>query len=328
MSTDIRYSIVIPVYNEEAVLEQTYQRLKQVMDSTEELYELIFVDDGSCDQSAIMIKRFGDQDYAVKLISFSRNFGHQVAITAGIDYASGAAVVVIDADLQDPPELILEMIVKWKEGYQVVYAKRTKRKGETFFKKQTAHLFYRLLRATTDLDIPTDTGDFRLLDRRVCEELKRLPEKNRYVRGLVSWVGFQQTAIEYERDERLAGGTKYPLKKMIKLSLDGLTSFSVKPLQLANYAGGILITFGFTYLMAMFFFKVFNASVIAGWNLVISLQLILTGVLLTMMGIVGEYIGRIYDEARERPLYIVREYYGMTKKERTERKQRTVKKVV
>lgn len=328
MSTDIRYSIVIPVYNEETVIEQTYQRLKQVMNSTEELYELIFVDDGSCDQSPTMIKRFGDQDYAVKLISFSRNFGHQVAITAGMDYATGAAVVVIDADLQDPPELILEMIAKWKEGYQVVYAKRTKRKGETFFKKQTAHLFYRLLRVTTDLDIPTDTGDFRLLDRRVCEELKRLPEKNRYVRGLVSWVGFQQTAIEYERDERLAGETKYPLKKMIKLSLDGLTSFSVKPLQLANYAGVILITFGFSYLMAMLFFKVFTASVIAGWNLVISFQLILTGMLLTMMGIIGEYIGRIYDEARERPLYIVSECYGMIKKERTAKRERTVKKVV
>lgn len=328
MSTDFRYSIVIPVYNEEAVIEQTYHRLKQVMDSTKEHYELIFVDDGSRDQSATMIKRFGDRDYAVKLISFSRNFGHQVAITAGMDYASGAAVVVIDADLQDPPELILEMIAKWKEGYQVVYAKRTKRKGETFFKKQTAHFFYRLLRISTDLDIPTDTGDFRLLDSRVCEELKRLPEKNRYVRGLVSWVGFRQTAIEYERDERLAGETKYPLKKMIKLSLDGLTSFSMKPLQLANYAGVILITFGFSYLMAMLFFKVFTASVIAGWNLVISLQLILTGVLLTMMGIVGEYIGRIYDEARERPLYIVSECYGMIKKERTAKRERTVKKVV
>lgn len=328
MSTDIRYSIVIPVYNEEAVIEQTYQRLKQVMDKTEELYELIFVDDGSRDQSAAMIKRFADQDYAVKLISFSRNFGHQVAITAGMDYASGAATVVIDADLQDPPELILEMIAQWQEGYQVVYAKRTKRKGETFFKKQTAHLFYRLLRVSTDLDIPTDTGDFRLLDRRVVEELKRLPEKNRYVRGLVSWVGFRQTAIEYVRDERLAGETKYPLKKMIKLSLDGLTSFSIKPLQLANYAGVILITFGFSYLIALFFLKVLTTAAIAGWNLVISLQFILTGVLLTMMGIIGEYIGRIYDEARERPLYIVSECYGMGKMEQSEKKERTVKKVV
>ncbi|MDR3601347.1 MAG: glycosyltransferase family 2 protein [Desulfosporosinus sp.] len=322
MNADIRYSIVIPVYNEEAVIDQTYQRLKQVMDSTREPYELIFVNDGSCDHTTALIKGFRNKDDAVKLISFSRNFGHQIAITAGMDYALGAAVVVIDADLQDPPELILDMIAKWKEGYYVVYAKRTKRKGETFFKKQTARLFYRILKASTDIEIPTDTGDFRLLDRRVCEEMKRLPEKNRYVRGLVSWVGFRQTAVEYERDERLAGETKYPLKKMIKLSLDGLTSFSFKPLKMANYAGVGLIFFGFIYLAVMLFLKITTAYVISGWNLVIAMQLVLTGILLTMMGIIGEYIGRIYDEARDRPLYIVSECYGMM------RKERNVKKVV
>ena len=316
MNADISYSIVIPVYNEEAVIDQTYRRLKQVMDSTREPYELIFVNDGSCDHTTAMIKGFRDQDEAVKLITFSRNFGHQIAITAGMDYASGAAVVVIDADLQDPPELILEMIAKWKEGYYVVYAKRTKRNGETFFKKQTARLFYRLLSASTDIDIPTDTGDFRLLDRRVCEELKRLPEKNRYVRGLVSWVGFRQTAVEYERDERLAGETKYPLKKMIKLSLDGLTSFSFKPIKMANYIGAILLFTGIAYLAGMLLLSILTATVISGWNLVIALQLVLTGILLTMMGIIGEYIGRIYDEARNRPLYIVSECYGMMKKER------------
>ena len=316
MNADIRYSIIIPVYNEEAVIDQTYRRLKQVMDSTREPYELIFVNDGSCDRTTAIIKDFIDQDNAVKLITFSRNFGHQIAITAGMDYASGAAIVVIDADLQDPPELILEMIAKWKEGFDVVYAKRTKRKGETFFKKQTARLFYRILKASTDLDIPTDTGDFRLLDRRVCKELKRLPEKNRYVRGLVSWVGFRQTAVEYERDERLAGETKYPLKKMIKLSLDGLTSFSFKPIKMANYAGIMLIFCGLIYLAGMLLLKLSNSSVIAGWNLVIAMQLVLTGILLTMMGITGEYIGRIYDETRDRPLYIVSECCGMKKKER------------
>jgi len=316
MNANINYSIVIPVYNEEAVIEQTYRRLKQVMDSTKEPYELIFVNDGSRDHTTAMIKGFRDQDDSVKLISFSRNFGHQIAITAGMDYASGAAVVVIDADLQDPPELILDMIAKWKEGFDVVYAKRTKRKGETFFKKQTARLFYRILSASTDLEIPTDTGDFRLLDRRVCEELKRLPEKNRYVRGLVSWVGFRQTAVEYERDERLAGETKYPLKKMIKLSLDGLTSFSFKPIKLANYAGAIFLTSGVTYLVVMLLLKVFSNSVISGWNLVMAVQLVLTGIILTMMGIIGEYIGRIYDEARNRPLYIVSECCGLMKKER------------
>lgn len=272
MNADIRYSIVIPVYNEEAVISQTYQRLKQVMDLTKDPYELIFVNDGSCDHTTAMIKGFREQDDAVKLITFSRNFGHQIAITAGMDYALGAAVVVIDADLQDPPELILTMIAKWKEGFDVVYAKRTKRKGETFFKKQTARLFYRILSASTDLDIPTDTGDFRLLDRRVCEELKRLPEKNRYVRGLVSWVGFKQIAVEYERDERLAGETKYPLKKMIKLSMDGLTSFSYKPIKMTTYAGSVIITSGLTYLVALLLFKVFSKSVIAGWNLVMEWQ--------------------------------------------------------
>jgi len=320
MNADIRYSIVIPVYNEEAVIVQTYQRLKQVMDSTKEPYELIFVNDGSFDHTTAMIKGFRDQDEAVKLITFSRNFGHQIAITAGMDYALGAAVVVIDADLQDPPELILDMIAKWKEGFDVVYARRTKRKGETFFIKQTARLFYRILSASTDLDIPTDTGDFRLLDRRVCEELKRLPEKNRYVRGLVSWVGFRQTAVEYERDERLAGETKYPLKKMLKLSMDGLTSFSFKPLKMANYAGALLLTSGFTYLLALLLLRVFSSDVIAGWNLVMAMQLVLSGVLLTMMGVIGEYIGRIYDEARDRPLYIVSECYGMMKKTRDVKK--------
>jgi len=316
MNADIRYSIVIPVYNEEAVINQTYRRLKQVMDLTGDPYELIFVNDGSCDHTASMIKNYRDQDDTVKLITFSRNFGHQIAITAGMDYALGAAVVVIDADLQDPPELILDMIEKWKEGFDVVYAKRTRRKGETFFKKQTARMFYRILKASTDLDIPTDTGDFRLLDRRVCNEMKRLPEKNRYVRGLVSWVGFRQTAVEYERDERLAGETKYPLKKMIKLSLDGITSFSYKPIKLATYAGSVIITSGLMYLAVMLLLKVFAKSVISGWNLVMAMQLVLSGILLTMMGIIGEYIGRIYDEARDRPLYIVSECYGMMKKER------------
>jgi len=316
MKVDIRYSIVIPVYNEEAVIEQTYQRLKKVMDSTREPYELIFVNDGSCDHTTTLIKGFRDQEEAVKLITFSRNFGHQIAITAGMDYASGAAVVVIDADLQDPPELILKLIAKWNEGFDVVYAKRTKRKGETFFKKQTARLFYRIMSASTDLDIPTDTGDFRLLDRRVCEELKRLPEKNRYVRGLVSWVGFRQSAVEYERDERFAGSTKYSFNKMIQLSLDGLTSFSFKPIKMALYVGIMLIFSGLIYLAGMLISTISTASIIAGWNLVMAMQLVLTGMILTMMGILGEYIGRIYDEARNRPLYIVSECYGMMRKER------------
>jgi dolichol-phosphate mannosyltransferase len=314
MNTDVRYSIVIPVYNEEAVLEQTYRRLKQVMERASEPYELIFVNDGSCDRSAEIIKGFRTQDSSVKLITFSRNFGHQIAISAGMDHASGEAVVVIDADLQDPPELILDMIAKWKEGYDVVYARRTQRKGETFFKKATAHLFYRLLRACTDIDIPVDTGDFRLIDRKVCDQLKRLPEKNRYVRGLVSWVGFKQTAIEYVREERWAGESKYPLKKMLKLSLDGITSFSSKPIKIASYAGALLTFAGVIYMLILPLFKVFTGTPLAGWHIVLAMQLLLTGFILLMLGINGEYIGRIYDEARDRPLYIVEEYCGIKEK--------------
>ncbi len=213
MSRHIQYSIVVPVYNEELVIQTTYQRLKEVMDQTKEHYELIFVNDGSKDRSIEILREQSLIDPRVKIIDFSRNFGHQIAITAGMDYAEGNAIAVIDADLQDPPELILDMIEQWKEGYDVVYAVRTKRKGETFFKKQTASLFYRLLRSVTDIDIPLDTGDFRLLDRKVCDEMKRLKEKNPFVRGLVSWVGFKQTAVEYERDERLAGKRNTRLKK-------------------------------------------------------------------------------------------------------------------
>ncbi|PUA36112.1 glycosyltransferase [Paenibacillus elgii] len=310
----ITYSVIIPVYNEEAVLHETYRRLKQVMSQTSESYELLFVNDGSRDRSGAIIKEISAWDETVKLINFSRNFGHQIAITAGMDYASGEAIIVIDADLQDPPELILEMIAKWQEGNDVVYAKRLERKGETFFKKQTARLFYRVLRAATDISIPLDTGDFRLIDRKVCDEMKRLPEKSRFVRGLVSWVGFRQTAVEYVRDERLAGETKYSLQKMIKLSMDGLTSFSFKPLKLAGYAGGLLSLSSLLYLAVVLYFKLFDGKAIAGWHLLAILQLFLTGFMLVMFGMLGEYIGRIYDEARDRPLYIVRECYGLEKK--------------
>lgn len=315
MREQVRYSIVIPVYNEEAVIHETYRRLTEVMIHTGEPYELLFVNDGSRDNSASVIKGFGQRDGSVKLINFSRNFGHQIAITAGMDYAAGDAVVVIDADLQDPPELVLEMIAKWKEGYDVVYAKRTQRQGETFFKKQTAHLFYRILRASTDIDIPVDTGDFRLIDRKVCDEMKRLPENNRFVRGLVSWVGFRQTAVEYIREERLAGETKYPLRKMIKLSLDGMTSFSLKPLKLAGYLGGLLSFSGFLYTLTVLYLKLFTKVAVAGWNALAIMQLFFSGFILIALGVFGEYVGRVYDESRHRPLYIVKDCHGMKKKE-------------
>jgi glycosyltransferase involved in cell wall biosynthesis len=316
MTEYVRYSVVIPVFNEEAVIQETYQRLKQVMNRTGDAYELLFVNDGSRDNTAMIIQGICKKDERVKLINFSRNFGHQIAITAGMDYASGNAVVVIDADLQDPPELILEMIAKWKEGYDVVYAKRTQRKGETFFKKQTAHLFYRILQASTDIAIPVDTGDFRLMDRKVCDEMSRLTEKNRFVRGLVSWVGFRQTAVEYVRDERVAGETKYPLKKMLKLSLDGITSFSIKPLKLASYLGVVFCTSGLVYMLVVLCLKLFTDAAVAGWNVIAIIQLIFSGFILIILGVVGEYIGRIYDESKGRPLYIVRDCQGMKKKER------------
>jgi glycosyltransferase involved in cell wall biosynthesis len=315
MSANIRYSIVVPVYNEEAVIQETYRRLRSVMDLTAESYELLFVNDGSKDRTSVILQSIALTDPRVKLIDFSRNFGHQVAITAGMDYASGAAVVVIDADLQDPPELILEMIAKWESGYDVVYAKRIERQGETFFKKMTAKLYYRLLRASTDIDIPVDTGDFRLLDRKVVDELKKMPERNRYVRGLVSWVGFRQTAIEYVRQERFAGESKYPFKKMLKLSLDGLTSFSNKPIKLAVSGGTVLFAAGFLYLLVDSIVSIAGRAA-NGLNYIAALQLLLAGIVLGAVGLVGEYVTRILDEARGRPLYIVRACYGMGKQER------------
>ncbi|MEC0599555.1 glycosyltransferase family 2 protein [Bacillus spizizenii] len=314
MTRHIQYSVVVPVYNEELVIHETYQRLKEVMDQTKENYELLFVNDGSKDHSIEILREHSLLDPRVKIIDFSRNFGHQIAITAGMDYAQGNAIVVIDADLQDPPELILDMIEKWREGYEVVYAVRTKRKGETFFKKQTAALFYRLLSSMTDIDIPIDTGDFRLMDRKVCDEMKRLKEKNPFVRGLVSWVGFKQTAVEYVRDERLAGETKYPLKKMLKLSMDGITTFSHKPLKLASYAGMLMSGAGFLYMFIVMYLKLFTDSTITGWSSLIVIQLLFSGIVLLILGMIGEYIGRIYDEAKDRPLYIVQKSYGIDNK--------------
>ncbi|WP_068619872.1 glycosyltransferase family 2 protein [Paenibacillus tuaregi] len=325
MSTQMMYSIIIPMYNEEAVIQETYRRLKKVMGSVDGPYELIFVNDGSKDQCAEIIKDYSCWDETVKLIDFSRNFGHQIAITAGMDYALGEAVIVIDADLQDPPELILSMIEKWKEGYDVVYAKRVKRNGETLFKKLSASMFYRVLRASTEINIPVDTGDFRLMDKKVIRQMKLLPEKNRFVRGLVSWVGFRQTAIEYERDERLAGETKYPLKRMIKLSLDGIMSFSYKPLKLAGYTGITLSAMGFIYLLYVLYLALFTEATSKGWPSLIGIMLVFDGFVLIMLGVLGEYIGRVYDETKGRPLYIVNELHGIQDDRNSTRQELTTK---
>ncbi|MBE7063051.1 MAG: glycosyltransferase family 2 protein [Clostridia bacterium] len=303
-------SVIVPLYNEEEVIEESYRRLTAVMQSLNEDYELILINDGSRDRTASLAAALCEKDRHVRLICFSRNFGHQIAITAGMDYAAGDAVVIIDADLQDPPELIPKMVEKWREGYHVVYGKRTRRQGETIFKKVTAKLFYRFLKRMTQVDIPTDTGDFRLIDRKVCDAMKKLGERNRYVRGLVSWVGFKQYALEYVRDERFAGETKYPLKKMLKLAMDGISSFSYKPLKLATLVGFVLSGLSFLYLLIVLIQKLCGFAMVRGWASILAVQLFFNGVMLIMLGIIGSYIGRIYEEAKGRPLYIVQEEIG------------------
>ena len=304
------YSIVVPVYNEEPVIRESYKRLTAVMRQTGEAYELIFVNDGSRDQSPAILAQLCQEDGHVRFINFSRNFGHQPAITAGMDFATGDAIVVIDADLQDPPEVILDMIREWKNGYDVVYGKRLKRKGETFFKKLTAKLYYRILRNLTNVEIPVDTGDFRLIDRKVCDAMKSLNERNRYVRGLVSWVGFKQKAVEYVREERFAGETKYPLKKMIRFALDGITAFSYKPLKFATTIGFLISLCSFIYLLVVILQRIFTDSTMMGWASTVAIILFSQGIVLMMLGIIGEYIGRIFDEIKGRPIYIVSEMKG------------------
>ncbi len=298
------------MYNEEEVIEETYHRLKNVMDKIGESYELVFVNDGSKDKSAQIISELVKTDENIRLIDFSRNFGHQIAVTAGLDYVQGQAIVIIDADLQDPPEVIPQMLEKWREGYDVVYGKRLKRQGETAFKKASAHVYYRILGALTDGNIPRDTGDFRLIDRKVCEAIKRLPEKNRFLRGMVNWVGFNQVAVEYVRDERWAGETKYPLKKMLKFAADGIFSFTYKPLKLATYIGLFLSVIGFIYLLVVLFQKLFTDTALTGWASIMAVSLVFHGITLVILGIIGEYIGRIYEEVKGRPLYIVKETIG------------------
>ncbi len=303
----VTVSVVVPLYNEQEVIGESYRRLKEVMDAAGEDYELIFVNDGSRDETWPMACKLAETDPRLRLLSFSRNFGHQTAITAGMDAANGDAVVVIDADLQDPPEVIPQMLAKWREGYQVVYGLRTKRKGESFFKKITAKMFYRTLNALTEVPLPVDAGDFRLLDRAVCDALKKLPERNRYVRGLVSWVGFRQTSVEYVRAERFAGTTKYPLRKMLRLAGDALTSFSYKPLKLSILIGSLVSVASFIYGIVIICQRLFTDILVSGWATLACLTLFFNGLILIMMGIIGQYIGRIYDETKGRPLYIVAE---------------------
>ena len=302
-------SVIIPVYNEEGNILQMYDRLKKVL--TEKInvtYEIIYIDDGSVDKSWQIIKELDIKDNAVSGIKFSRNFGHQLAVSAGIDNAHGKATVIIDADLQDPPELIIDLYNKWKEGYEVVYAKRKKRTGENKFKLLTAFLFYRLLNKLTEIRIPLDTGDYRLFDYKVRKELIKLNESNRFIRGLISWIGFKQTSVEYDRDSRYYGSTKYSIRKMVQFGLDGITSFSLKPLKISQTFGIIAIFFGFCLSIYALIEKIFfPENVISGWASIFVTLVFFAGVQLLSIGILGEYIGRIFTEVKKRPLYIIDE---------------------
>lgn len=300
-------SAIVPSYNEEKNVPLIYKRLTDTLSKISDKYEIIFVNDCSKDSTLSVIKQISEEDSHVKYISFSRNFGHQIAVSAGLDMCKGKAVVIIDGDLQDPPELILEMYKKYQEGYKVVYAKRKTREGETWFKKATAKLFYRFLAAMTSIEIPVDVGDFRLIDKVIVNHLRNMPEKSKYIRGQISWIGYKQTFVEYHRDARLYGKTNYPLKKMLRLAFDGITAFSDKPLKMASAIGiisAILSLLAIIYALISYF--IFDSAV-SGWTSLIISVLFIGGVQLITIGIIGEYIARINNDVRNRPLYIIEE---------------------
>ena len=302
-----KISVVIPMYYEEKVADECYRRVKECLEKIENYeYEIIFINDGSKDKTLEILEKIASQDLKVKILSFSRNFGHQAAVTAGLQYVTGDAIVIIDADLQDPPELIPEMIKLWEDGNEVIYGKRKSRKGESAFKLLSAKMFYNTLNALSDVEIPKDTGDFRLVDRKVVDTINSLPEHNKFLRGLFSWVGYKQIAFEYERKERYAGQTKYPLRKMLKLAADGIISFSTKPLKILGSIGIISIIVSILLLIYAILSYVLKLNQIsAGWTSIMVAITFFAGVQLTSIWIMSEYIGRIYDETKQRPQYII-----------------------
>jgi dolichol-phosphate mannosyltransferase len=300
-------SVVVPVFNEEESIPLFYDRMTNVLSNMEEFdYEIVFVDDGSHDSSFELLSRLSARDPHVGVLRFSRNFGHQIAITAGLDEVRGDCVVVIDSDLQDPPEVVPAMVDQWRNGFDVVYGVRSEREGETAMKLMTASLFYRMLGRLTNLQIPANVGDFRLMSRRVVDQLKLLREKDRFVRGLVSWVGFRQTGVTYTRAARRAGVTKYPLAKMMKFAFDGITSFSTAPLKLATWTGYISALLAVLYLLSVFVQRAMGITV-EGWATIMVAMLFLGSVQLICLGILGEYLGRIFNEVKPRPMYVIAE---------------------
>ncbi len=312
-----KISIVIPMYYEEEVAEECYQRISNTLKKLDNYdYELIFINDGSQDKTQEILENIAKKDKKAKIITFSRNFGHQCAVTAGIKHVTGDCVVIIDADLQDPPEVIPEMLKLWEQGNEVIYGKRKSRKGESKFKLLSAKMFYRTLDALSDVKIPMDTGDFRLVDRKVIDVINSMPEHNKFLRGLYSWVGFKQIPYEYERQERYAGKTKYPLKKMLKLASDGIISFSTKPLKLVGYLGIITIVISIALLIYTLISYIFSLNnLTAGWTSIMVAITLFSGVQLVSIWLISEYIARIYDETKNRPQYIIRDTININEKE-------------
>lgn len=300
-------SVIIPIYNEEGNIPRLYERLNGVVQQLGVDTEFVFINDGSRDRSIELIRGLASRDRNVRFIDFSRNFGHQIAVSAGLDHCTGKAAVIIDADLQDPPELILDLFAKWQEGYEVVYAKRRARQGEGFLKKLTARYFYRTLKKITSINIPVDTGDFRIIDRKIIEVLKQMPEQQKFLRGQISWIGFRQTFVEYDRDARHSGETGYTYKKMIRFALDGITSFSNLPLKFATMAGFFVSGVAFLLILYALYARFVTRDYVPGWTSLMLAVLFIGGVQLISLGVIGEYISRLSANIRNRPLYIVRD---------------------
>jgi len=318
MNDTPKYSLVIPIYNEEENLAELYRRISAVMDRMDGPVELILINDGSRDRSLELLRKLHEQDSRISYLSFARNFGHQIAVTAGLNFSTGQVVVIMDGDLQDPPELIIDMVEQWQQGYQVVYAQRTQRRQESWFKRLPAYMYYRILRHLADVDIPIDTGDFCLMDRCVVNVLNAMPERNRYIRGLRAWIGFKQTAVKFERDPRFAGEVKYTFRKSLSLAMNGLVSFSKVPLRLSIYMGLFAAFVSVLMAFLILYWRIFYpSSALTGLTIVMMAIFFLGAVQLVSIGILGQYIGRIYEEVKGRPLYTLAEVAGFADRHRS-----------